>query len=99
MSTKHTPKPWNLRWERRQGTTPGQYQLIDTGPLEFGWDGEEGIYTDNPADFALIDAAPDLLAACEGLVQAHDTGMGKSALRLRLDLADIAIAKAKAGPE
>ena len=37
----------------------------------------------------------DLLAACEDIVKAHDVGMGKTAVALRIDLARAAIAKAK----
>lgn len=38
-----------------------------------------------------------LLEALKDLVQAHDVGMGRSALALRIDLARYAIEKAKGG--
>ena len=54
-------------------------------------------YVPNEVHFCpLHAAAPDLLAACADLVQAHEVRMDRSAVNLRIDLARAAIAKATA---
>ena len=63
-----TPGPWTYTLEKRDKSWPGLYSL-NTDLLEFGWDGEEGIYLNNPDDAALMFAAPELLSA---LIVAQD---------------------------
>jgi len=65
--TQHTPGPWKFDIEKKDHTWPGLYQ-VDTDILAVGFDGEEGIYLDNPADARLIAAAPDLLDELKQLV-------------------------------
>lgn len=33
-----------FKYEERDETWPGKYQLVENPEFEFGWDGEEGIY-------------------------------------------------------
>lgn len=70
---KHTPAPWDISVASEVGSTWPARFLVDGGNiLTFGSDGEEGIYANNPADVALIAAAPDLLAACRGALAAFE---------------------------
>ncbi|OAI41249.1 hypothetical protein AYO40_03450 [Planctomycetaceae bacterium SCGC AG-212-D15] len=64
----HTPSPW--KWVEKNGwsgieTSDGEdlllYAICSTD--QHGWHGK--VVTDNPADRALLIAAPDLLAACK----------------------------------
>jgi len=55
----------DIKWVKRDNTWPGFYELDETGPLIFGWDGEEGIYCDDESVLRLIKAAPALLEACK----------------------------------
>jgi hypothetical protein len=57
---KHTPGPWKFDIEPRGKGWPGLFQ-VTTNILEYGLDGEEGIYIDNPADARLLAAAPEML--------------------------------------
>ena len=76
MTAKHTPG-WNITWEKRDKTWPGLFQLKETGPLLYGMDGEEGIYTNNENVFRLIAAAPEILDLCIALadrLRVHSEG-------------------------
>lgn len=67
IKNKHTPGPWDIE---SNGPTsgPGEF-IVDGGRiLTFGMDGEEGIYAHNEADIPLMNAAPDLLALLEELI-------------------------------
>ena len=68
--SKHTPGPWHIEVVDDHGaghSWPARYSVECGGVLSFGWDGEEGIYADNAADVALMNAAPDLRNAVECL--------------------------------
>ena len=49
---KSGPLTW--RDHGKDNTWVGRYHLEETGPLEFGWDGEEGIYTNDEQVFILM---------------------------------------------
>ncbi|NQT23380.1 MAG: hypothetical protein HQ579_08115 [Candidatus Omnitrophica bacterium] len=57
--SKYTKGPWKFDIEKLSKTWPGLYK-VETDILTFGWDGEEGIYIDNPNDARLISAAPEM---------------------------------------
>jgi len=52
------------KWDVEEvgATWPARYAVHGCSPLTFGFDGEEGIYVDNPADACLIHDAPRLYA-------------------------------------
>jgi len=70
---KHTPGPWKFDIEPRGNGWPGLFQ-VTTNILEYGLDGEEGIYIDNPADARLLSAAPEMLEILKQVVSVsqHD---------------------------
>lgn len=49
-----SPAPWPFTARQRDATWPGLYSVEETYPFSVGFDGEEGIYADNPADPAFI---------------------------------------------
>ncbi len=70
--SKHTPGPWHIEVVDDHGaghSWPGRYSVYVDKPhvLTYGMDGEEGIYAENAADVALMNAAPDLRNAVECL--------------------------------
>lgn len=66
-----TPGPWKMDTRDAIHGSPGRYEL-KTDVLDFGWDGEEGIYLDNPSDAALVAFARDNLPLLLRLARAGD---------------------------
>lgn len=89
MTTKHTPGPWKAvgRDVLSMHASPRS-----SGPLVCVVDDNDDDRW--PADSALIAAAPDLLAACERLLDAVERGDHKAKA---VDAARAAIARAKGG--
>lgn len=85
----HTPEPWEYELIPAIKGSPGRFQLQENNILTFGWDGEEGIYADNPADVELMFAGPKLLAALREAVRVIQQG--------RLPLSADATAAVEAG--
>jgi hypothetical protein len=67
---QHTPGPW--RWE---GGTLEQVTPDNNGDIILGLYDEFCTQIDNPADEALIAAAPDLLEALKEVVRWHSANM------------------------
>lgn len=88
MTTKHTPGPWRV-------DVDGVIRA-DNGDEVFASHGDtEGHYlAATPEDRRLIAAAPDLLAACERLLDAVERRDHKAKA---VDAARAAIARAKGG--
>ena len=96
--SKHTPGPWTLKKDRSPNGYPHGISAIDpTDELKFEVCAIFGQYNDrvatpmSAANARLIAAAPDLLEACEALIE------GMDALGIKgpyLDLARSAVAKA-----
>lgn len=91
MKTSHTPGPWKARIypygdHHQVSNKSGQMFIADVLKL----DADE----QTEANAKLIAAAPDLLEALKDIIHANDTGMGKSAVRLRIDIAREVIKKA-----
>jgi len=84
--SKHTPGPWawDVDYDVVLGSNKSTVCKIATGE-----DREE-----EDANARLIAAAPDLLVACRGLVEAADLRLGAGAIKSALDLARAAISKA-----
>lgn len=105
MNTKHTPGPWEAR------CIESQEWAIDApnGDPTIGyssWTALASVYGSNDfrregeavaeANARLIAAAPELLAACAGLLDALRTsGVSNGAIRFAEDQARAAIAKAE----
>lgn len=95
MTTKHTPGPWVVDDDDGSiRTESGDEVLVSYG------DGEGHSLAATHADRMLVAAAPDLLAACETLVEAQrraDAGEhgGFGFYVDAVDIARAAIAKAK----
>ncbi len=93
MTTKFTPGPWKFTITKIGVSWPGLYS-IDTNILSFGFDGEEGIYIDNPNDAFLMFAAPELFEACEKLINLY--GLAEIELDTEeMNFARAALAKAR----
>lgn len=100
MNTKHTPGPWDVEIDERIDER-GLYYVAGYN-IHSREDGAvvgiEGICC-GPRDEAnarLIAAAPELLAACAGLLDALRTsGVSNGAIRFAEDQARAAIAKAE----
>lgn len=111
---KHTPAPWTRRTHRRDGARHGGFWI--DGPSEdrrslvkvtcysrrtsAGYAEED--MAESEANACLIEAAPDLLAACEAVVAAVDDAHWMSRLtadqvRSMTDACRGAIKKAKGG--
>jgi len=62
------------KWDVEEvgATWPARYAVHGCSPLTFGFDGEEGIYVDNPADARLIADAPRLYAELQKVEAALD---------------------------
>jgi len=84
---KHTESPW--RWDRQRD----QIVAANGSVICKIATGEDRAEED--ANARLIEASPDLLTACLGLVKAADLMMGPGAIKFSLDLARAAIAKAE----
>ena len=83
----HTPGPWHVE------SICHQWDVWSGIEIELGGRGETLIVEcDKEADARLIAAAPDLLAACEALMDLHD---GRSVRAIVM--ARAAIAKARGG--
>lgn len=53
---------WEISWEdTERDWLPGRYILEDTGPFNFGMDGEEGIYADREIDLIFFNKAPEII--------------------------------------
>lgn len=75
---KHTPGPWNRSWVYGALRHINKNVDDDTFLFEPVPEGEETPNVRiNPADADLIAAAPDLLAACEALLEADQNGTAK----------------------
>ena len=102
--TKHTPGPWNKDY-----TIGGQCIVMGTSPYTAKPHSRKvatvsdhsksvGGMDETDANARLIAAAPSLLEALQDIVRAHDVKMGKSAVKLRIEIARDAIAKAEVQP-
>lgn len=78
MTTQHTPGPWNVS---PPCELSHRYSVYHNGPL---------VYVERGEDARLISAAPDLLAAIEGLLNALPSATTHPAIKA----ARAAIAKA-----
>ena len=103
MSTKHTPGPWNAV---RMLRTPADKDRRSGFVVNAGADDADGLngrvcdlrapqgmdgLSICEANARLIAAAPDLLAACEGMIQKWETLSSESAnLMVRRDLDELA---------
>lgn len=88
--TQHTPGPWIYDdGHLFTSDTTREYNSIATLHDIYKNDGTP------ESNAAIIAAAPDMLEALEDLVHAHNTGMGSSAVQLRIERAKDAINKAK----
>lgn len=91
MSTQHTPGPWMAPPHSNEVMTmpSGEVKICRVYPVSAIDDKETN------ANARLITAAPEMLKALQDLVHAHDVGMGKTAVQLRIDIAKDAIKKAQ----
>ena len=85
--TKHTPGSWERSHQSRE--IFGGSRHIASVHTAFG------VWEANEANANLIAASPDLLAACEGLVDWVDPNEAMDGLHRQIDDARAAIAKAK----
>ena len=68
-----TPGPWKWTIEAIEGRGwPGAWHAVEHEPLDFGMDGEEGIYLDNPVDARLIAQAPAMAELIRAVAQGDD---------------------------
>lgn len=65
--------------------------------LSLGFDKEPEYPKEVAQNARLIAAAPEMVEALRDLVQAHDTGMRKSAVKLRVDIARAILARVEGG--
>lgn len=73
LAEKATPGPWKPDYEEVGVSWPGKFILKDGLPLQFGWDGEEGIYADNNFDLEFIAASRTMgPALAKALIRAID---------------------------
>ena len=99
MEAKYTPDTFGV-WEIREVRRVPDYgnEFLEIGNEINSCAYVSRLHPDADKIAALLKAAPDLLAALEDLVQAHDLKMGRSAVAVRIEIAKDAIAKAK-GPQ
>ena len=93
MKNQHTPGPWELgpvSYRRNEQ----ERSITKYGARLFTLSNRADQPTAGEANARLIAAAPELLAALQDIVQAHEVKMGAGAVKLRIDLARAAIAKA-----
>lgn len=83
---KHTSGKWNVTYKENTDTDGNITYKINDG-FQFMEEAE--------ANAKLIAAAPDLLAACKDFVFLEKTNMTKKQVKLRIELAKQAIAKAE----
>lgn len=101
--TKHTPGPWYWSEDRFHGGYSGLFSEIDDEPVAYpqrendGDDGAAWFGTDEnyygetalkEADASLIAAAPELLAALEGLMSIANDSRGVSGYHLNGNIAE-----------
>jgi len=93
--TKHTPGPWYVTGSCEDGTmiTNGGGVSIARWPRNNRWEKPEGIIIGDISDARLIAAAPDLLAACKGIMHQWETGVDVSTY---VDINDVRAAIDKA---
>lgn len=82
---KHSPGPWRIR--------SGEILLVDGDSIALVSDDCE-TSAEYRANCELIAAAPDLMAAAEGLLNAIETGSNMDKVRAKIALAE-AVAKAR----
>lgn len=70
---QHMDDSLEFSWREVNVFCLGKYKLENCGPFNFGMDGEEGIYFDDESAVRLLNAAPDLLAACKAMCDTHGT--------------------------
>lgn len=68
--TTHTPGPWTVRY--LTNVFADKRSVASTGGYATNGPDEEAVSAENVANACLIAAAPDLLAACKAIVDAHD---------------------------
>jgi len=89
--TQHTPGPWMHKATASLGPQYAVYPEDSTTGAVICIVYDHG---NTEANARLIAAAPELLEALRDIVRAHDVKMGKGAVKLRIELARVAIAKA-----
>jgi hypothetical protein len=99
-NAKHTPGPWQLDDEsevHKEGAVIASVKMPDDFPCLDEDTDEAALLAECEANARLIAAAPELLAACQGLVDGCDRWDGPTTEEI--EAAVSAIRKAKGGGE